>query len=104
MTLATTTVRVELPAHLRLLAGVGNELLLEIPPPATLAGLLNALEARFPQLQGTIRDHATGQRRPFLRFFACQEDISHLPLDTPLPQPVLDGREPLLVVGAIAGG
>jgi molybdopterin converting factor small subunit len=97
-------VRVELPAHLRQLAGVGHELLLELGPPATLANLLDALETSFPQLQGTIRDHATGQRRPFLRFFACQEDISHLPLDTPLPQAVLDGREPLLVIGAIAGG
>lgn len=101
-------IRVGLPAHLRTLAGVGSEVTLEIPADGsaavTLRAALDALEASYPVLRGTVRDHATGRRRPFVRFFACQQDLSHEPPDTPLPQPVLTGSEPLLVVGAIAGG
>ena len=98
------TVRVQLPAHLRTLARVGDEVPLEITGTPTLGSVLDALEAKFPVLQGTIRDHGTGKRRPFIRFFACAQDMSHDPSDTPLPDPVVRGVEPLLVVGAIAGG
>ena len=97
-------IRVVLPAHLRNLARVGSEVKLEIEGPATLRSVLDALEASYPMLTGTIRDHVTGQRRPYVRFFACKEDLSHEPHDTPLPEEVVSGAEPLLIVGAIAGG
>jgi hypothetical protein len=97
-------IRVELPQHLRTLAKVGREVQLEVPGAVTLRSVLDALEARYPMLQGTIRDHGTLQRRPFLRFFACEQDFSHEPPDTPLPEAVASGKEPLLVIGAIAGG
>lgn len=97
-------IRVELPQHLRTLAKVGREVQLEVPGAVTLGSVLDALEARYPMLQGTIRDHGTLQRRPFLRFFACEQDFSHEPPDTPLPEAVASGKEPLLVIGAIAGG
>jgi sulfur-carrier protein len=101
---SNTPVRVQLPYHLRNLARVEKEVTLEIPGPVTLGSVLDALEARYPALRGTIRDFATGQRRPFLRFFACEEDLSLQPLDSPLPEAVAQGREPLLIIGAIAGG
>ena len=97
-------IRVVLPAHLRHLAGVTGEVALDLDGPVTLAAALAALEAAYPVLRGTMTDHATGRRRAFVRFYACQEDLSHDPLDSPLPQPVLAGSEPLLVVGAVAGG
>ncbi len=97
-------IRVVLPAHLRTLARVNGEVELEVAPPASVRSVLDALEDRYPTLRGTIRDQATGQRRPFVRFFACGEDLSHQPPDTPLPQAVVSGVEPLLLVGAIAGG
>jgi hypothetical protein len=97
-------IRVALPHHLRVLAQTGAEVALEVAPPVTLAAVLDALEERYPVLRGTIRDPRTGQRRPFLRFFACQEDFSHAPPETLLPALVASGEEPLLVVGAIAGG
>jgi hypothetical protein len=97
-------IRVELPAHLRKLAQVGKEVKLEVSGKVTQRSVVDALEAKFPMLQGTIRDHATKQRRPFLRFFACGEDWSHEPLDAELPGAVASGEEPLLIVGAIAGG
>jgi len=97
-------IHVMLPAHLRTLARTSSEVTLEVAGPVTVASVLDALEARYPMLQGTIRDHVTRQRRPFVRFFACQEDWSHEPVDTPLPQDVASGKEPLLIVGAIAGG
>ena len=100
----TATVRIELPAHLRTLAGVGREVALEIDGAVTLRSALAALEARYPMLRGTIRDQVTQQRRPFLRFFACQEDLAHGPPDAPLPEAVISGKEPLIVLGAIAGG
>jgi hypothetical protein len=98
------SVRVLLPQHLRTLAQVEGELQLEVPAPATVRSILNALEARYPMLRGTIRDHATLERRPFLRFFACEEDLSHDSPDAPLPEAVASGQEPLLIIGAIAGG
>jgi len=98
------TIRVELPAHLRLLAGVRGEVSLAVAGPVTLCAVLDALEARFPMLEGTIRDYTTKVRRPFLRFFACMEDISHLSPDLELPEAVVRGDEPLMGVGAIAGG
>jgi sulfur-carrier protein len=97
-------VRVMLPFHLRNLAGVGNEVVLEIEGPVTQRSVLDALEARYPALQGTIREHGTKQRRAFLRFFACEEDLSHQSPDAPLPEAVATGKEPFLVIGAIAGG
>lgn len=97
-------IRVQLPYHLRNLAHVGNEIALEVLPPVSVASVLDVLEARYPMLRGTIRDHDTLKRRPFLRFFACQEDLSMDPMDTPLPKAVAEGREPLLIIGAIAGG
>ena len=100
----TTQVRIELPAHLRTLAGVGREVSVEVEGTATLRSAIDALEARYPMLRGTIRDQVTQQRRPFLRFFACQEDLSHGPPDAPLPEAVISGKEPLIVLGAIAGG
>lgn len=97
-------IRVELPAHLRTLAGVKGEVTLDVQGCATQRSVLDALECRFPVLQGAIRDHVTLKRRPFLRFFACQEDLSHDPPDTPLPDEVATGKEPFLIIGAIAGG
>jgi len=98
------TIRVILPTHLRNLAHVGSEVTLEIAPPVTQRSVLDALEARYPMLRGAIRDHVTQQRRPFLRFFACEEDLSHEPPDAPLPDAVASGKEPFIVIGAIAGG
>ena len=97
-------IRVELPAHLRLLAQVRGEVKLEVEGQATQRSVLDALEARYPTLRGTIRDHVTGQRRPFLRFFACGQDLSHEPPDSPLPDAVASGAEPFLIIGALAGG
>jgi molybdopterin converting factor small subunit len=97
-------IRVVLPAHLRTLAKVSGEVELDVKGLVTQRSILDALEARYPMLQGTIRDHVTQQRRAFVRFFACQEDLSHEPPDTPLPDAVASGAEPFLVVGAIAGG
>jgi hypothetical protein len=97
-------IRVILPQHLRTLAHVGPEVQLEVERPITLRAVLDALEARYPMLRGTIRDHVTLQRRPFLRFFACEEDLSHESPDAPLPEAVASGKEPLLIIGAIAGG
>ena len=97
-------IRVVLPTHLKTLAGVPGELEIGVSGTATCAAVLDALEARFPELRGTIRDHSTGRRRPFLRFFACEEDLSHESPDTPLPQAVVEGVEPFLIVGAVAGG
>jgi sulfur-carrier protein len=93
-----------LPAHLRTLARVGAEVALDVPVPATIASTLDALEARYPMLRGTIRDHDTLLRRPFIRYFACEEDISHQPTEMPLPEAIVTAREPLIVLGAIAGG
>jgi sulfur-carrier protein len=97
-------IRVVLPAHLRLLAGVGGEVEIEMEGRATIASVLDAMEARYPVLCGTIRDHVTHVRRPFVRFFACEEDWSHESTDALLPDAVANGTEPLLLVGAIAGG
>ena len=97
-------IRVILPQHLRTLAHVGSEVQLELDGPVTLRSVLDMIEARYPMLRGTIRDQVTQQRRPFLRFFACEEDLSHEPPDAPLPDAVASGAEPFLVVGAIAGG
>lgn len=98
------TVRVLLPPHLRTLAHVSGELQLGVSAQPTIRSVLDALEAAYPMLCGTIRDHVTHQRRPFLRFFACGEDLSHESVDMPLPAAIVDGSEPLLIVGAIAGG
>jgi len=97
-------IRVVLPAHLRTLAQVSGEVTLAVEGPVTQTAVLNALEARYPALSGTIRDHVTQKRRPFVRFFACAEDLSHESPDTPLPEAIASGAEPLLIVGAIAGG
>jgi hypothetical protein len=97
-------IRVVLPPHLRTLAQVGGEVELQIDPPVTQRSVLDALEQRYPMLRGTIRDRITQGRRPFLRFFACERDLSHEPPDAPLPEAVARGAEPFLVVGAIAGG
>jgi len=97
-------IRVELPAHLRILARITGEVQLAVEGQVTQRSVLDALEARHPMLQGTIRDHVTGQRRPFVRFFANAEDLSHESPDAPLPEAVASGAEPLLIVGAIAGG
>jgi sulfur-carrier protein len=98
------TVRVELPQHLRTLAHVGREVQLDVEGPVTQRAVLDALEARYPMLRGTIREHGTQQRRAFLRFFACEEDLSHESPDAPLPDAVASGKEPFLIIGAIAGG
>ena len=98
------TVRVELPAHLRTLARVGGEVPVEVSGPVTQRSVLDALEAAYPVLRGTIRDHGTLKRRAFLRFFACEQDFSLEPPDTVLPEAVADGREPFMIVGALAGG
>jgi len=97
-------IRVILPTHLRNLAHVGSEVTLEVSGPVTQRSVLDALEARYPMLRGTIRDHGTLQRRAFLRFFACEEDLSHESPDQPLPEAVASGKEPFVVIGAIAGG
>jgi molybdopterin converting factor small subunit len=97
-------IRVVLPAHLRTLAKLDGEAKLEVDGPATLVSVLDALEERYPMLRGTIRDQVTLKRRPFIRFYACQEDLSHDPADTRLPDSVAAGQEPFLIVGAIAGG
>ena len=93
-----------MPAQLRTLAGVGPEVLVEVGPPVTQRSVLGALEACYPMLRGTIRDHVTHERRPFVRFFACQKDLSHEPPEAPLPDAVASGAEPYLIVGAMAGG
>ena len=98
------TIRVMLPQHLRTLAHVGVEVQLDVEAPVTQRSVLDALEAAYPMLRGTVRDHATLQRRPFLRFFACEQDLSHESPDAPLPDSVASGSEPLLIIGAIAGG
>ena len=97
-------IRVVLPAHLRTLARVDGEVTLGVEGPVTQRSVLDALEARYPMLRGTIRDHVTQQRRPMVRFFACAEDLSHEPPDAPLPDAVASGAEPLFIIGAIAGG
>jgi molybdopterin synthase sulfur carrier subunit len=97
-------IRVVLPPHLRTLARVGEEVEIQVDGTATQRSVLDALEARYPVLRGTIRGHVNHRRRPFVRFFACEQDLSHEPPDAPLPDPVARGAEPLLVVGAMAGG
>ena len=97
-------IRLQLPYHLRNLAQVGAEVSIEVEAPVTQRTVLDALEARYPMLQGTIRDHVTQKRRAFLRFFACEEDLSHESPDATLPESVANGKEPLLIIGAIAGG
>lgn len=97
-------IRVQLPFHLRNLAQVTGEVALDVAAPVTVGAVLDALEAKHPVLRGTIRDHGTLKRRPFLRFFACKEDLSLEPPETPLPEAVLDGTEPFMIIGAMAGG
>jgi sulfur-carrier protein len=97
-------IRVVLPAHLRTLAHVDGEIRLEVGGKPTVGSVLDAIEDRYPMLRGTIRDHVTLQRRAFVRFYACEEDLSHEPQDVPLPRAVADGKEPFLVIGAMAGG
>jgi len=97
-------IQVELPAHLRTLGKIDGQVFLEVEGAVTVSSILDALEGRYPMLRGTLRDHVTKQRRPFVRFFACQQDFSHDPADMPLPDAVAEGREPFLVVGAVAGG
>jgi hypothetical protein len=100
----TESVRVILPAHLRSMAKVDGEVTVDVPGEVTQRSVLDAVEAAFPMLLGTIRDRTTAQRRPFVRFFACAEDLSHQAPDTPLPEQVVEGKEPFMVVGAMAGG
>ncbi len=102
--MSTTTIRVKLPTHLRTLARVTGEVSLDVEGVATLRSVLDALEADYPMLRGTVRDHTTQQRRSFVRFFACEQDLSHELPDAPLPDPVARGSEPFMVVGAMAGG
>ena len=102
--MASNMIRVIIPQHLRTLAHVGSEVTLEVEGQITQRSVLDALEARYPMLRGTIRDQVTQQRRAFLRFFACEEDLSHEPTDAPLPDAVASGKEPFIVIGAIAGG
>src|SRR5687768_15541957 len=97
-------IRIELPFHLRTLANIQGEVQLAVDGPVTRKTVLDALEARYPMLCGTIRDHVTGQRRALLRFYACSEDLTHQPADAPLPEAVAAGEEPLLIIGALAGG
>jgi hypothetical protein len=97
-------IRVELPAHLRTLAGVNLEVQLDVPDPVTQRAVIDALERTYPMLAGTMRDHVTGKRRPFVRFFACGQDLSLQSADAPLPDDIAKGKEPFLVIGAIAGG
>ena len=97
-------IHVAMPYHLRNLARVDGDVMLDVTAPVTIASVLDALEARYPMLCGTIREHDTHKRRPFLRFFACEEDLTHDPTDKPLPDAVVEGKEPFLIIGAIAGG
>lgn len=97
-------IRVVLPPHLRTLAHVAGDVELDVPAPVTQRSILDAVETRYPMLRGAIRDHVTLQRRPFLRFFACEQDLTHEPPDAPLPDAVASGKEPFIVLGAIAGG
>ena len=97
-------IRVALPFHLRTLARVEREVAVQVAAPVTLGAVLDAVEARYPVLRGTIREHVTQKRRPFLRFYACEEDFSNVPLDTPLPDAIVSGKEPFSIIGAIAGG
>jgi molybdopterin synthase sulfur carrier subunit len=97
-------IRVAIPYHLRNLAGVSGDVELDVPAPVTIRSVLDALELRYPMLRGAVRDYATQQRRPFLRFFACQQDLSLEPPETELPEAVTTGKEPFLIIGAIAGG
>jgi sulfur-carrier protein len=97
-------IRVVIPHHLRTLANVRKEVTLQVEEPVTQRAILDALEAQYPMLRGTIRDHKTKQRRPFIRFFACEQDLSHEPPDAPLPEAIVTGREPFLIIGAMAGG
>jgi len=97
-------IRVILPQHLQILARSEREVKLDVPPPVTQRALIDALEAKYPTLRGTIRDHGSDKRRPLVRFFACEEDLSHEPLDAPLPAEVVSGKEPFFIIGAIAGG
>lgn len=97
-------IRVVIPYHLRNLAAAGAEITLEVTEPVTIGHVLDALEARYPMLRGTVREYETGKRRAFLRFFACEEDLSHVGMDAELPEAVVKGREPFLIIGAIAGG
>lgn len=100
----TSKIRVVLPQHLRTLAHVDSEVTVDVGNPVTIGSVLDAIEVRYPMLQGTIRDHVTKQRRAFLRYFVCDEDLSHEPEDTALPEAITSGKEPFLVIGAIAGG
>jgi hypothetical protein len=102
--MSSKPIKIILPQHLRNLARVASEFSIEVETPVTLCAVLDALEARYPMLCGTIRDHDSKQRRPFLRFFACEQDLSHEPPDAPLPEKVASGKEPLVILGAIAGG
>jgi hypothetical protein len=97
-------IRVEIPYHLRVLAGITAEVQLDVAPPVTLGAVLDALESRYPMLRGTVRDHITLERRALLRYYACEQDFTLAPLDTRLPDPVVLGQEPLLVIAGIAGG
>ncbi len=97
-------IRVELPFHLRTLARVEREVTVDVAAPVTVGAVLDAVESRYPVLRGTIRDHVTLERRPFLRFYACEEDYSNLSADTPLPDAIVSGKEPFSIIGAIAGG
>jgi hypothetical protein len=97
-------IRVVIPYHLRILANITGEIQLEVEPPVTMRAVLDALEARYPMLRGTVRDHGTFKRRDFIRFYACEQDLSHDPPDTLLPEAIAKGAEPFLIIGAIAGG
>ena len=97
-------IRVVIPFHLRMLAKITGEIQLDVEPPVTLGSVLDALETRYPMLRGTVRDHITQKRRDFIRFYACEQDLSHDSPDTPLPEAVVTGVEPFLIIGAIAGG
>ena len=104
MMVSTAAIRVRLPHHLRTLANVGSEVKIDVEGEVTVRSVLDALEGKFPMLRGTIRDHVTQQRRPYLRYFVCGEDVSHNSPDDPLPDKIISGAEPLIVLGAIAGG
>ena len=97
-------IRIILPQHLQVLAAAPREVAVDVAGPVTQASVLDALEAKYPQLRGTVREHGTQKRRPLVRFFACEEDLSHEPPDAPLPEPVASGKEPFFIIGAIAGG
>lgn len=100
----TSPIRIILPAHLRTLAGVSGEVQLELTGPVTAQAIVDALERQFPPLRGTVRDPRTGKRRPLVRFYACEQDLSHEPMDAPLPPAVVQGAEPFMIVGSMAGG